>query len=354
MRPQILASMAVLLASLASGALECSSAPPKSPEAQHGGDIYRRMCAVCHGDSGEGYKADRAPALAQPDFLASVSDTFLRNAVAFGRGGTTMNAWSKDRAGPLSREDIDAVVGFLRSWQERPRAALDERPLGGDAGRGAIAYAQECSRCHGVNGLGGNYESIGSPDLLDGASDGFLRYAIRNGRPGTPMPAFGASLHEQGVEDVIALLRSWQASTAGVRPPPARPPPIPLGPVPLHANGPEPVGFNTYPKTTPADVIKAQLDRGAKIGLLDARAPSAYLDEHIKGAVNVPFYEPDPYIDALPKDAWLVCYCACPHAESGQLAQKLQSKGFTKVTVLDEGLGVWRNRNYETSKGIDP
>ena len=56
----------------------------------------------------------------------------------------------------------------------------------------------------------------------------------------------------------------------------------------------------------------------------------------------------------LPRDAWLVCYCACPHAESGNLARKLVEKGFTKVTVLDEGLGVWRNRKYPTSSGIDP
>ncbi|HEX3594403.1 MAG TPA: rhodanese-like domain-containing protein, partial [Polyangiaceae bacterium] len=75
---------------------------------------------------------------------------------------------------------------------------------------------------------------------------------------------------------------------------------------------------------------------------------------HIKGAVSVPFYDPTPYVDKLPRDAWLVCYCACPHAESGQLAQKLVAKGFTKVTVLDEGLGVWRSKGYPTTTGRDP
>jgi cytochrome c oxidase cbb3-type subunit 3/ubiquinol-cytochrome c reductase cytochrome c subunit len=70
--------------------------------------------------------------------------------------------------------------------------------------------------------------------------------------------------------------------------------------------------------------------------------------------VSVPFYDPAPYFAQLPKDAWLVCYCACPHAESGTLASKLQGAGFTKVTVLDEGLGVWRARHYETRTGPDP
>ena len=90
------------------------------------------------------------------------------------------------------------------------------------------------------------------------------------------------------------------------------------------------------------------------MAVLDARAPSDYLNEHIAGAVSVPFYDPEPYMDRLPKDAWLVCYCACPHAESGALAQKLVAKGFTKVTVLDEGLCVWKARNYPTRRGVDP
>jgi cytochrome c oxidase cbb3-type subunit 3/ubiquinol-cytochrome c reductase cytochrome c subunit len=100
--------------------------------------------------------------------------------------------------------------------------------------------------------------------------------------------------------------------------------------------------------------VKGQLDRGARMAVLDARAPSDYLNEHIAGAVSVPFYDPDPYFASLPRDAWLVCYCACPHAESGQLARKLASKGFTKVTVLDEGLGVWKARKYGTHQGVEP
>jgi cytochrome c oxidase cbb3-type subunit 3/ubiquinol-cytochrome c reductase cytochrome c subunit len=127
--------------------------------------------------------------------------------------------------------------------------------------------------------------------------------------------------------------------------------------VPLNPRGPEPEGFvahGTGAGTTRADAVKAQLDRGARMALLDARAPSDYIREHIAGAVSVPFYDPDPYFASLPRDAWLVCYCACPHAESGQLAQKLAAKGFTKVTVLDEGLNVWRMRNYPTQTGVDP
>ena len=98
-------------------------------------------------------------------------------------------------------------------------------------------------------------------------------------------------------------------------------------------------------------MVKAQLDRHARLALLDARAPSDYTNEHIAGAVSVPFYDVEPYVTALPKNAWLVCYCSCPHAESSNLAQALVAKGFSKVTVLDEGLGVWRSKKYGTTTG---
>ena len=267
-----------------------------------------------------------------------------------------MSAWGRERGGPLTRPDADAVVAFLQTWATRPRATLDERPPTGDASRGAAVFARDCVRCHGERGTGGLNVNIGNADFLSTASNGFLREAIRAGRSGTAMRGFSSTLGDSGVEDLLALLRSWQAPAAAAARPasPARPPPIPLGPVPLNPRGPEPVGFHLSPATTPADLVKAQLDRGAKMALLDARAPSDYASEHIVGAVSVPFYDPDPYVSALPRDAWLVCYCACPHAESGQLAKKLLDKGFGKVTVLDEGLGVWRSKKYGTHTGWDP
>ena len=102
------------------------------------------------------------------------------------------------------------------------------------------------------------------------------------------------------------------------------------------------------------DVIHAQLQHGARMALLDARAPSDYMNQHIAGAVSVPFYDPAPYLAKLPKNSWLVCYCACPHAESGQLANRLLEAGFKKVTVLDEGLGAWAGKKYPLSSGEKP
>ena len=330
----------------------CKKPPPPKPSP--GAELYGRMCAVCHGANGEGYKADQAPRLAHPYFQASVTDEYLREAIKNGRTGTTMSAWSTERGGPLKREDIEEVVKFMRaSWSHAPRPALDERANTGDLARAENTFERECVRCHGAKGVGGLNVHIGNPQLLQTASNGFLRYAIKNGRPGTPMPSFAGTLGDAGIEDLTALLRTW-ADPPPPPPPPAPPPPIPLGPVPLNPKGPEPVGFNAHPATTPVDVVHAQLQRGARMALLDARAPSDYMTEHIAGAVSVPFYDPTPYLAKLPKNAWLVCYCACPHAESGNLALRLVGAGFKKVTVLDEGLGVWRSKNYGVKSGEKP
>lgn len=350
----LLRAILVALACVASGTLECGGTPMTETQLR-GAALYDRMCAVCHGLDGSGYAADNAPAITNPHFLSLASDRFLETAIGSGRAGTTMSAWLNMRGGPLSTRDVQSVVAYLRTFETLPKAAADDSPVKADAKRGKATFKARCESCHGERGSGGPYVHVGNADLLASTGNGLLRATIRDGRPGTIMPAFGADLGPDGVEDVVAALRAWQDdSPKEVRPPPAKPPPLPLGRVPMNPGGPEPNGFRAQPATTPADTVKREIDRGARMAILDARAQSDYLAEHIAGAVSVPFFDPDPYVPQLPRDTWLVCYCACPHAESGQLARKLADRGFTKVTVLDEGLGVWRSKKYGTHSGPDP
>jgi len=343
------------------GARTAAAAPKAQPAPQaaipRGEALYARMCAVCHGQNGEGYKADRAPALGHPDFLDAVSDDFLRTAILEGRRATTMSAWGRERGGPLTQKDADDLIAFMRTWAKgRPRTTLDERPLTGDAARGRAIFERECVRCHGAGGLGGPHTQLANAYLQRTASNGFLRYAIERGRPGTPMEGFAGKLSAQDIDDVITFVREAGEVVAAelTAATETKQPPLPLGPVPLNPRGRDAVGFTPHPGTTSADVVRFQLSKGARMAFLDARAPSDYTQEHIAGAVSVPFYDPDPYYAKLPKNAWLVCYCACPHAESQMLAQKLVDHGFTKVTVLDEGLGFWKMKGYPVRTGPKP
>ena len=105
------------------------AAAARAPDVRvpRGQALYARMCAVCHGAKGEGYKADRAPAVGHPELLASVSDELLLSAILEGRRATTMSAWGRARGGPLTEADARDLVAFLRSWQKLPKATLDER-----------------------------------------------------------------------------------------------------------------------------------------------------------------------------------------------------------------------------------
>ncbi|MBI5201879.1 MAG: c-type cytochrome [Elusimicrobia bacterium] len=340
----------ILLAALASAAT--TQAPVEESSAARGERLYARTCAVCHGPKGEGYKADNAPAIGAPGYLASVTDSFLHRAIAEGRPGTTMSAWSAARTGPLSTQDIEAVLSYLRTFDTAEHPVLDESALSGDSLRGKTLFAANCQKCHGSEGRGGDAVAIGGPELLADSSNGMLRHAIKEGR-GKFMPSFAGELKPQGVEDVVAFLRVLQSSHTAKEPQLASPaPPLPLGGCPK--TGPEPVGFSTFPAVVSVELVKSQFNLGAKMCLLDSRAQSDYLTEHIKGAVSVPFYDPEPYLAALPKDTWLVCYCACPHAESMHLAKKLIGAGFTKVTVLDEGILHWKGKKYPVRRGPDP
>lgn len=331
-----------------------SPAELKLAQIKKGADLYGRICAVCHGPGGEGYKADQAPAIYHPDFLTTVSDIYLREVIKNGRRGSTMSAWWKLRGGPLEDADVDALIALLRSWQKLPSMTLDDSRPRGDAAKGKALYMAECTRCHGDHGTEGPNIHIGDMILQAGLSNGFMRHAIAKGRSNTPMPAFETKLGDQGIEDVLAFLRTLPAEAAKaamLAPPAVIPPPLPLGPVPLNPKGPEPKNFKAYPETTNGEVVHGELLKKARMAFLDARAPSDYANEHITGAVSVPFYDPSPYLEKLPKNAWLVCYCACPHAESGELAQKLLDHGFKKVTVLTEGLGYWKLKKWGTSTG---
>lgn len=84
--------------------------------------------------------------------------------------------------------------------------------------RGADTFATNCAVCHGVNaqgdGPGGRALNPPPPDLTSGHSllhaDESYRYWITNGIENTGMPAFGSTLDQGQIRDVITYLRSLQ------------------------------------------------------------------------------------------------------------------------------------------------
>ena len=195
-------------------------APPLSEEAR-GRALYDQLCKLCHGAEAVGHAADRAPQLRNPTFLATASNTFLRQAIERGRPGTPMSAFGAAYGGPLQADGVQALITYLRSLAF---VDVDKQVVGGNAAAGRGLYRQHCQGCHGESGQGLGSQSKGdtskggptlrNPVFLATASDGFLRYAIEHGRPGTPMPAFQGRLSAGQIQDLTRHLRSFARPAA--------------------------------------------------------------------------------------------------------------------------------------------
>ena len=83
-------------------------------------------------------------------------------------------------------------------------------------------YGQNCSACHGSNGQNGPALDLNNPVFQQLMDDATLHRAIRDGVPGTQMPAFGESaggmLTEPQVDALVAGMRKRWATEGTTRP----------------------------------------------------------------------------------------------------------------------------------------
>ena len=180
-----------------------------------GRSIYRGNCAACHGIDGEGGIGTR---LNSPDFLAMASDEFLVDTIVNGRSGTGMPSWTD-----LSAQQVSDLLAWLRTWGDAGTdvaSVLDLVERGAtDAAMGARLFRARCADCHGAAAHGGVGPSLDNDAFQAIVDDRYLAHAIRDGRPGTAMPAW-RDLTAQDVGDLIAHLRGL--SGAARRAPPER------------------------------------------------------------------------------------------------------------------------------------
>lgn len=343
-----LPQLALLATSLLLGCgTGCSGATPArtdDPVVAEGARLYRTYCGLCHGDRGEGYAADHASALANPDFLVSASDEFIRHAIERGRPGTAMAAYAQRYGGPLAASEIDAIVRWLRSKQRGASLAengyraeahgLDIRPV----------YERECASCHGERGQGVTAESLNNATFLETATDTFLRHAIQKGRRGTAMPAFERRLSAQEIEALVVYIRGFARPAAAERANTAIPSDLP---VVIHPEGESPTFTLREGRFVSSAQVARALAEGKRMVIVDARTPSDWALFRIPGAVPVPYYAIDELVERIPDDGtYVIAYCGCPHAASGRVVDALRERGFSNTAVLDEGILVWRDLGH--------
>jgi mono/diheme cytochrome c family protein len=185
--------------------------------------LYATNCAGCHGANGKG---GPAIGLGDPVYLAIADDATIRRVTADGVPGTTMPAFAQHSGGMLTDDQINVIIGGIRSRWAKPDALRDANPppyaaqVPGDPTRGAAAYGIYCSSCHGADGRGGRASSIVDGSYLGLVSDQGLRTIVIAGRPEMGAPDWrgdlpGKPMSPEEVSDVVAWLAAQRPRFPG-------------------------------------------------------------------------------------------------------------------------------------------
>jgi cytochrome c oxidase cbb3-type subunit III len=193
--------------------------------------LYGSNCAGCHGANGQNGSAMN---LANPVYQALVDQATLRDVIANGEKGTLMPAFGIKHGGPLTEDQIDALITGMRAhWNDRdvaPGAAdllagQNAPPLkathAGDAAKGEPVYQAACAQCHEATpqkaAQGG---SIRDGSFLALVSEQMIRTTTIAGRPDLGMPDWrgqvkGRSLTDEEITNVTAWLMAQKPALPG-------------------------------------------------------------------------------------------------------------------------------------------
>ena len=344
----LLALLLVACESATPAAPTQAPAPASSPVKES----YTKLCAPCHAADMKGGAADHAPSLVSKTFLESANDAYLEQAIALGRPGTSVGAYSKARGGPLDDAQIHELVKLIRG--DVKSVALPAARPAGDVTRGATVYQKTCQPCHGDTIARGEAVHLANARFLDQASDAYIRYAIVNGRPGTKMEPFASKLSDQDIDDAVAYVRNFAGKTVAQQN--LLPEPTSEEPLIINPSGKDPGFTPKEDRFVSVDAVKAALDAKRKVIIIDARPPSEWRQVHVAGAVSIPYHDMKRLDEIANDGTWVVSYCACPHHLSGIVTDELKKRGYKHAVILDEGINEWFRRGYPVvaAEGVKP
>ncbi|HEY7408288.1 MAG TPA: cytochrome c/FTR1 family iron permease [Gemmatimonadaceae bacterium] len=193
------------------GALEL---PTRALDLAAGQALYAQNCAACHGPTGLGDgPAARGmnpppPAIGDPTAMADRTPALLFRVISVGVAGTLMVGWGDS----LTADQRWDIVAYLHSMRASEAQRLEGEGL----------YARACVACHGPSGAADGPASPSltrlPPDIGTFAwqaerSDAALAKIIRDGIPGTAMPAT-ENVDAQKLAGIVAHLRTVAAARA--------------------------------------------------------------------------------------------------------------------------------------------
>ncbi|MBI3361657.1 MAG: c-type cytochrome [Chloroflexi bacterium] len=195
-----------------------------------GSQLFADNCSPCHGQFGEGgpnptRSGDIIAPISSAEFLRTRDDVTLRNIISQGQPNFGMSPFGSANGGPLSDDQVDAVVAFIRNWEANPPVQMPTEVAPAQAAlSGAAIFTDVCARCHGANGEGGIGPAFNDAAFQSRYTDKTLFDAVSSGREATPMVAWGEILTADQIHQLVHFIRTLPPAGAGPTPTPGGPP----------------------------------------------------------------------------------------------------------------------------------
>jgi mono/diheme cytochrome c family protein len=194
-----------------------------------GGELYSQNCSSCHGELGEGglnpaRAGDIIAPISTAEYLRTRDDRTLQAIISQGQPNFGMSPFGDTFGGPLKADQVNAIVAFMRAWEENPPVELppDVTNAPQPTATGQEVYGELCSQCHGLAGEGGIGPALADPTWQAAFDDADLFDVINLGHDATAMIAWGEILSATQIEQLVAHIRTFDSSAPP--PPPSAAP----------------------------------------------------------------------------------------------------------------------------------
>ncbi len=188
------------------------NADDRAASLRRGATLFAQNCAGCHGAEGRGDGIVSQSLTLRPANLTRLrfSIEFLRQTLWNGVRGTPMPSW---RNLPLS--DLNAVTAYVQSLHA---SANEDTASPASSDRASALFQKNCAPCHGAagDGKGANAAALAPPPFSFKLAQPDFNYALqvlREGIPGTAMPAWKAQISEGDCSALASYVRSFYQST---------------------------------------------------------------------------------------------------------------------------------------------
>jgi mono/diheme cytochrome c family protein len=201
-------------------------AASKGKGTEEGAQLFATNCVPCHGQFGEGGPnpsrlGDMITSISSPDFLKTRDDATIRNIISQGQPDSGMSPFGSGNGGPLSDDEMDSLVAYIRSWEANPPAiSPPEAPTPTPTQPAQAAQTAEqifkgvCAQCHGANGEGGSGPAINTQEFQSKYDDQALSELISKGIPSTPMIGVGGVFSDEQIKQLVSFIRSLKPGVA--------------------------------------------------------------------------------------------------------------------------------------------